>query len=358
MELSYLCVLCMSFLLFHAHFSLARGGGRGGSSGRSSGSKRVSTSHQGSTHTKSDTSHSSRDQGSTSQGRQPKQPGPSSPGNPTEHKIFNPQSGRSFDYEDRRFQHSSPFSRSVSSRGVFPSDKSKGYAPSAAQAAASGGVVGMALGYSMGHVTRPHFQFRSPQEEYYYNRYTHKKQTVSESSKTESTKTGSTKTESTKTISNSRDGGRPPQTYENYMDSCMKRTDLLSEPKNKTAATNTTTNTTTNATISAPDPGNNTAADNSSAPSTPRPTNQIETGDDEGNDTVSIVEIGYPALIEQMKVRRCLELYMTFSEKYSSAVGGVQGLEMGPQGLLAVVTSTILMLLNSNIVILLHTGPY
>lgn len=194
----------------------------------------------------------------------------------------------------------------------------------------------MAVGYGMGRVTRPHFQFRSPQEEYYYNRYMHKKHSV----------------QSTNTISNGGDGGKP-QTYESYMDSCMKNTDLLSEPKNKTAATNTTTGV-----PSAPDPGNNTAADNSSAPSTPHPTNQTETGDDDGDDAVSIVEIGYPALIKQMMVKRCLESYMTLSEKYSSAAGGVQGLEMGPQGFLAVVTSTILMLLNSNMLILLHTGPY
>ncbi|GLD54210.1 prion protein b isoform X1 [Lates japonicus] len=90
------------------------------------------------------------------------------------------------------------------------------------------------------------------------------------------------------------------------------------------------------------------------------PASQAVTKADDDDDTVSIVEIGYPALIEQVKVRRCLELYMVYSDRYlkkqrePSTNNGVWGLEMGVRGFLAVVISTVLMLLNSNMPILLH----
>lgn len=38
--------------------------------------------------------------------------------------------------------------------------------------------------------------------------------------------------------------------------------------------------------------------------------------DDDDEDTVNISEIGYPELIEQMKARRCVELYMVYAEHY------------------------------------------
>ena len=37
---------------------------------------------------------------------------------------------------------------------------------------------------------------------------------------------------------------------------------------------------------------------------------------DKDDDTVSIEEIGYPALIDQVKSRRCLEEYMVYSERF------------------------------------------
>ncbi|GAA6227460.1 uncharacterized protein LOC108881801 [Lates japonicus] len=223
-------------------------------------------------------------------------------------------------------------------------------------AAAGGAVAGMALGYGLGRFPRPHFNFHSPQEEYYYNHYMYRRYGV----------------KSTDTNDYSRDYvySKPTQTYDSYMDSCMKRKDLLPvenrKPENKPAAT---TATTTTVITSAPDSGaesnatetNSTAAEKSStsAPSTPRPLNQPDANpmppasqaasDTEDDDTVSIVEIGYPALVEQVKVRRCLELYMVYSETYlkrqADLNNGVQGLEVGLQGFLAVVTSTVLMLL-------------
>ncbi len=230
-------------------------------------------------------------------------------------------------------------------------------------------MAGMALGYGLGRFPRPHFHFHNPQEEYYYNHYMYRKY-------------GS---QSTDTNDYSRYRySQPPETYDRYMDSCMKRSDLLPaenrKPNNKPAATptsaTTTTATTTTAVTSAPDSGtgsnateaNSTAAKNPSTSALPSPLNRPEanpapaasqalrkapTNDDDDDDTVSVVEIGYPALIEQLKARRCLELYMVYSEKYMKTLnGGV--VEVGSRGLLAVVTSTVLMLLNSNMLMLLH----
>lgn len=236
-------------------------------------------------------------------------------------------------------------------------------------AAAGGAMAGMALGYGLGRFPRPHFNFHSPQEEYYYNHYMYKKYGI----------------KSTDTNDYGRDYSysKPPQNYDNYMDNCMKRRDLLpaenQQPNSKPAATNKTT---TTAVPSAPGSGSNTTESNStaasnsstSAPSTPQPQNQTGASpeppasqalgkpatDDDDDDTVSIVEIGYPALINQLKVRRCLALYMVYSEKYlkkntePSARDGVSRLEVSSRGLLAVVTSTILMLLNNNMLMLLH----
>ncbi|XP_070759914.1 uncharacterized protein [Enoplosus armatus] len=289
-------------------------------------------------------------------------------------KILSPHYGGSFGYGGHGVGGGSPFSHSVQAMGVYPKDNSRGFGRSAVMAAAGGAMAGMALGYGLGRFPRPPFQFHNPQEEYYYNHYMYRKYGA----------------QSTDTNDYSRDYrySQPPETYDSYMDSCLKRKDLLPaenrKPNNKpaatitTAITTTTTTSVTTITTAAPDTGtgsnaiksNSTAAENpsTSAPSTTRPLNEsaanpappasqvlrkTATANDD-DDTVSIVEIGYPALINQLKVRRCVGLYMVYSEKYlkkktePSASNGVQGLEMGSRGLLALVTSTILMLLNSN----------
>ncbi|XP_039659602.1 prion protein b isoform X2 [Perca fluviatilis] len=295
-------------------------------------------------------------------------------------RVLSPRYGGSFGYGGHGTGSGSPFSHSVQSMGMYPSDKSRGFGRSAVMAAAGGAMAGMALGYGLGRFPRPPFHFHSPQEEYYYNHYMYRKYG----------------TKSTDSDDYSRDYSysKPPETYDSYMDSCMKRTDILpaenQKPNNKPAVTTTITITTTSATTTttaAQDSGisnnttesNSTAAENSTtASSTPLPLNKSEANpvppaskvlkkaatDDDNDDTVSIVEIGYPALIEQMKARRCVELYMVYSEKYlkkrtePSTTGGVQGLEMGLQGLLAVIISTTLMLLNSNMLMLLCCGLY
>lgn len=150
----------------------------------------------------------------------------------------------------------SPFSQSVQRMGYKP--QSSGFAKKAIMAAGVGAVAGMAVGYGLGRFPRPHFSFRNPEEEYYYNNYMYRRYGVKSTDE--------------------KDYGRdfvykpPPraETYDAYMDKCMNRTDLLKDQgKGK--------------------------------------------GDD---DTVSIEEIGYPMLIEQMKARKCVELYMEYSAKF------------------------------------------
>lgn len=151
---------------------------------------------------------------------------------------------------------------------------------------------------------------------------------------------------------------QPLENYKRHMNTCMNKTELLPEANQQKSNKPVTTS---SLLVPNNDTDNNTAADNSSTsttlnhPSQPRakplsPTAQIpsETAEDSDGDTVSIVEIGYPALIRLTKLRKCLEMYMVYSEKYLKVKGGAQRLETGSQMVLAVVTSTLLMLLNSN----------
>ncbi|GLD54211.1 LETM1 domain-containing protein LETM2, mitochondrial [Lates japonicus] len=128
-------------------------------------------------------------------------------------KIPSPHYGSSFGYGGYGAGGGSPFSRSVQEMGVYPKEKSRGFGRSAVMAAAGGAVAGMALGYGLGRFPRPHFDFHSPQEEYYYNHYMYRRYGV----------------KSTDTNDYSRDYvySKPPETYDSYMDSCMKRKDLL-----------------------------------------------------------------------------------------------------------------------------------
>ncbi|KAG7490311.1 calcium-binding protein P-like [Solea senegalensis] len=152
----------------------------------------------------------------------------------------------------------SPFSRSVQNMGYKP--KSSGFAKKAIVAAGVGAVAGMAVGYGLGRFPRPHFNFRSPEEEHYYNNYMYRRY-------------GSRSTDE-------KDYGRdfeykiPPraESYDSFIERCMNRSDLLKNQGNSSSG-----------------------------------------GDD---DTVGIEEIGYPALIEQMKMRRCVENFMVYSEQF------------------------------------------
>lgn len=191
----------------------------------------------------------------------------------------------------------SPFSRSVHDMGYAP--KSTGFAKKALVAAGVGAVAGMAVGYGLGRFPRPHFSFRNPEEEYYYNNYMYRRYGTSSTDE--------------------KDYGRdyvykpPPRadTYEKYMDRCMNET---VSPKSQGGSTPTE-------------------------------------GEQEEDDTVSIEEIGYPALIEQVKAKRCVEKYMVYSERFlekRKAEQQHQYNHSGPlgMGLLQLFTS-LLMLLSS-----------
>ncbi|KAG9354711.1 hypothetical protein JZ751_001424 [Albula glossodonta] len=263
-------------------------------------------------------------------------------------QILSPRYGGGYGYGGGGYgMGGSPFSRSVQNMGMGPSIQSKGFGKQAALAAGVGAVAGMAVGYGLGRFPRPHFHFHSPQEEYYYNHYMYRRY-------------GSRSTDTN-------DYGRdyqfkePPVSYDNYMDTCMKRTDLLqgqggSQPQNGPAVPNVqgddgntpeakglqgddpntgeSTSTLTTLAPAAADNSTSIATTNSSAntsstegspvkpdPATvaPAPSDGGEKkdgGDGGGDDTVSIMEIGYPELIEQLKARRCVELYMVYSERF------------------------------------------
>jgi hypothetical protein len=153
----------------------------------------------------------------------------------------------------------SPFSHSVQNNGFNPSQQSRGFAKKAMMAAGVGAVAGMAVGYGLGRFPRPHFNFRNPEEERNYNSYMYRRYG----------------TNSTDEVDYGRDYAyKPPpraQTYDSFMATCMKRTDLLQEK-------------------------------------TPGPQSD--------EDLVGIEAIGYPALIDQVKTRICVENYMEYSAAF------------------------------------------
>lgn len=376
MKLNSLPVLCLSLVLFHAYSSLAQKGrssfGKGSFFSKKSPPSRTNTHSNTGSKTNQGSKTKQSNQGKTGyQGNHPKQPGArmhyanvgahgSQPGlgrpgsypggylnrNPN-NQILSPHYGGSFGYGGYGAGHGSPFSHSVQAMGVYPQDKSRGFGRSAVAAAAGGAVAGMAVGYGLGRFPRPHFHFHSPREERYYNHYMYRVYGV----------------KSTDANDYSRDYkySPPPVTYDSYMDSCMKRSDILTgenqKPKttyNTTTITPTTTTTHVTSTLNS----NTTQANNTSAENSPttapkaHPVLPASSGhEEEDDDTVSIVEIGYPALIEQLKARICVERYMLYSAEYLRLTGGVQGLTLSFHGRLAVVTSTVLVLLNSNMLI-------
>lgn len=399
MKWNSLCVLCLFLLLFHMHFSSAKTGGsksRGfttvhktssrNSNSNSGNSKppsqaKPASNHQQSGKNENTVRHSNKlwQGGHHNQDRSPYRGCGGGYGSQSSYgcvsyrrninhnpnnKITSPHYSLSSGYS---VGGGSPFSQSVEEMGMFPSDKSRGFGRSAAAAAAGGAVGGMAMGYGLGRIQQPHFSFNSPQEEYYYKHYIYRKQSTKSTKSTKSTETK---------VSNSEDYtySKLPIAYDNYMDSCIGNMELqqrkIIEQNNPTTNTTTTTTTTvTPVTPSAPSTGtgsNNTAADNSStsSPSTSPPLNKSEaeptapnlskTSSDD-DDTVSIVEIGYPALIYQQNVKTCLEGYIAYYEGYNR---GVPGVGTGSKGLLALCTSITVMLLNSNVLTWLQSGPF
>ncbi|ROI37081.1 hypothetical protein DPX16_3019 [Anabarilius grahami] len=253
----------------------------------------------------------------------------------------------------------SPFAQSVQSMGMAPSTNSRGFGKQAIMAAGVGAVAGMALGYGLGSFPRPRFNFHNPQEEYYYNNYMYKRygQTPPDSNVNGNTNVngnvnGNTNSQGGKPgDAGSTSGGKgnvnpydifqnpPPESYDNFMDKCMKRTDLFREKlegrsRRSTdlfeakaaeveddpsgAQENTTSNNST-ADRASTDASSFITSNPPETPSQPQKQTQEREAEanDEDDDTVSVMEIGYPALIEQMKARRCVGLYMVYAEQHA-----------------------------------------
>lgn len=199
----------------------------------------------------------------------------------------------------------------------------------------------MAVGYGLGSFPRTHFEFHSPQEEYYYNHYMYRRygtrpadsnRNPSSPGNEQGTGVGSTSPETGNPYNIFQNP--PPQSYDHYMNNCMKRTDLLQERKSekrKRAAGDAPNNgdpdrehvigreqneeiIQSGNTTGSPLPLAEKLTSSTESPSQPR-VEKPEEEDDE--DIVSIMEIGYPALIEQLKARRCVELYMVYAEHHA-----------------------------------------
>lgn len=238
----------------------------------------------------------------------------------------------------------------MQSNGFKPSTSSKGFAKKAMLAAGVGAVAGMAVGYGLGRFPRPHFSFRSPSEEMYYNRYMYERygqRSTDDNDYREYAYKPPPKADKTY------------KTYEQFMESCMKRTDLLRrenspqsdqppshtegrvedldrsslQPDQPPGINDTRKDLNTSSSLgdaNASSTVGNTDPEKSAVMATEAPEADSAIRRDkrsvaDGNDdTVSIAEIGYPALIDQLKSRRCVELYMAESERFLQKQSQVQ----------------------------------
>lgn len=278
---------------------------------------------------------------------------------------MSPGYGGSYGYGSRGYggygQGGSPFAHSVQNMGHNPSVQSKGFGKQAMLAAGAGAVAGMALGYGLGSFPRPHFHFHSPQEEYYYNHYMYRRYGSSYSGRPQEGGGGAGGDAGQAGTGGEGQGGPvgnppplllkpPPQGYDTFMDSCMKRNDLLRSKRSLWVRSHEEPQGDEPVALAQQAPEMSTAAPANSEPSgnvsteaaaqsqnnTDRspvtPSNNITVAKEENrqeaaetpaeeqkkaeaeDEVVSIMEIGYPALIEQLKARKCIELYMVYTE--------------------------------------------
>ncbi|XP_073686172.1 prion protein b [Garra rufa] len=211
----------------------------------------------------------------------------------------------------------SPFSNTVKSMGYGPSPKSQGFAKKAMLAAGVGAMAGMAVGYGIGNFQRPNFQFRNPQEERQYNHYMYERQDTRSKAKNN---IGGPNT--SKDLTHQRNDPKEPsqaQSYEQYMNTCMKRKDLLKEQDVTDSADHKNIQIDEPLTDAAMNLDNLSGLEKNNT-TTPTMVNDHPKAAailEEDDDTVSIIQIGYPALIEQMKARKCVELYLVYSESFA-----------------------------------------
>ncbi|XP_056322677.1 prion protein b [Danio aesculapii] len=243
----------------------------------------------------------------------------------------------------------SPFSQSVKNMGYGPSAKSKGFGKKAVVAAGVGAMAGMAIGYGIGNFQRPNFQFRSPQEERYYNNHMYQRQDTR-------FKDGGNKKKPSHTAGTDNTSKLPAQaqSYDQFMNTCMKRENLLRDQGSKDSAGNSKFQRDepmsdfpglNEESLQKGGPEKNDTTSTTTTHDYPKAA-EIHKNEDENEDTVSIMQISYPALIEQMKSRKCVELYIVQSE--SRREGEIPRSSNSPNGhsisevLLLLTTSTML----------------
>lgn len=209
------------------------------------------------------------------------------------------------------------------------------------------------MGYGLGRMHRPDYQLNSPQEEYYYNHYMYKKH----GTKTEVNRANRGSSDNNVNEEYTSSNNEAPMTYDGYMEKCMiglqrDQVKIMEQSDKPTIATTTTARTTRSVTPSSASDaaGSNKTALNESTPSLSIAPGLSKTPDDEK--TVSIVEIGYPALIYQHNVKTCMERFFAYSEFIK---GGAQGIGTGSPRFVALASSVMLMLFNSNLHVLLFS---
>lgn len=213
-------------------------------------------------------------------------------------------------------------------------------------AAAAGTAGGMAMGYGLGRIHRPDFHLNSPQEEYYYKHYVSRKHGArtaqADGNRASGGYSGSQDNESyTSSLS------EPPMTYTSFMEKCVsnlerdqaKIIEQSTEPAGAKATSAVSASAGSNKTTS------NESSNDLSKSEVKSVAPPLSATPDDGDKTVSIVEIGYPALIYQHNVKTCMERFMAYSEFFKA---GASGMGAGSQGLVALAASLAVMLLNSS----------
>lgn len=282
-------------------------------------------------------------------------------------KIASPHYSESVGYGGYGVGRGSPFSRSVQDSGIILTDKSRGFGRKAVLAAAGGAAGGMAMGYGLGRIHRPDFPLNSPQEEYYYKNYMYRKHgtKTTNAGKTEGNRVN-TGDSNSKVNEDYTFSIHEPLTKNGFMEKCMSglardQVKVIEQSNKPTTATTTTARTTRAITTPAAldsAGSNKTVVNESTSPPTRLEAKSMSTNFSKTTDNdkiVSIVEIGYPALIYQHNLKTCLERFFAYSEFIK---GGAQGMGTGSQGFVALATSVTVMLLNSNLLTSLCRGPF
>ncbi|XP_041955965.1 uncharacterized protein DDB_G0271670-like [Alosa sapidissima] len=234
-------------------------------------------------------------------------------------------------------QGGSPFAHKVQSMGYNPSVQSQGFGQQAVVAAGTGAVAGMAVGYGLGSFPRPHYHFHDSNQESSYNHYMYQhygsQETRNTNKRTHTHGQSSAGSGAQQGIGDSSSSGgtnsydddnrplvllkSPPESYGNYMSTCMKRRDLLQSERtgNQTQSQNMTKAGAPSTTAMPEDAANPSQEVKKGAGQENETEEKGAEKKEEHDEVVSILEIGYPALIEQLKARKCVKLYTVYTQE-------------------------------------------